>query len=188
MGFQHVNTTTAAKAEITSHWNDYVPNIRLVSAAGGPDAAESPVTLVFESTETVYRHLHRRDIDNEAADLLDSINKLLEEAISHYPSARRYPASNREQMKAWWMEGTVDNASNLVDEYNKKEETRRERWRREVPNGTEEMWAKYNEKRGGSILPFTFGPSILKTQFGAESRSVQSVLEALEARRAAHQV
>jgi hypothetical protein len=158
--------STAAKTAITPHWRKNPPNIYLALE----DEREDPLRLGLECTEEVYEFLHRQDTFNQPARFLRGIRSIFDEANEDYPYAELYLGRDRMARVARLMDRVVDRTANSVIEYNNREETRRAEWTKKVPGGTEQMWREHNEEAGGSILPFLFGPSIVNTQLGAESR------------------
>lgn len=191
MPSQHTSITNGVNCTVTdgiptktaiTSWNDNPPNLYLQL----DKRREDPFTLGLECTEEVDGFLHRQDTFLQPARFMRRLKSMIDEENEDYPHAETYHGGNREAREARWKDGAISRATKLVLEYNETVKTRRAQWGKEVPEGTDEMWAAYNEEEGGPILPFNFGPSILNTQRGAESRSVQSVLDFLEADRAAH--
>ena len=160
------------KAATASLWDQNVPNIHLFF-----DGEQA--TLQLECTQAEYDVLHNPEIENEPADFLDELNKLVQKANEGYPSAERCPDQDRESLKTEWMGRLKKTLAIEVNERNNTVRTRRSEWEKDVPEGTEEMWEEHNGDEGGSPLPFLFGASTVNTQLGIESRPVDSVLAAL---------
>jgi hypothetical protein len=192
MGFHHAAITaeedrsvgdpTAFKTAITAHWKTNIPNIYLMYAEG----QENPITLGLECTQEVYEFLHRQDTFNEPAEFLRGLDQMLDEAKQNYPSAERHGRRNIEARREQWLSRVQLGTADLVIEYNNRERTRAANWRKEVAQGSAKTWTEYNKEQGGSLLPFNFGPSMVDSHRGIESRSVQSIFDASGAMRAVH--